>query len=130
MNMTTITIINFIQAPRSGVCPLLCSGQGDYINGECVCKPGWKGKECNIRYCQDSHDGDEVEDGDDDDDEVEDEDFYSSMFRYEECEVPDCSGHGHCQVSSIIIIIITNHHNPFIIIIILIITCRTGSASV
>ena len=50
MNMTTITIINFIQAPRSGVCPLLCSGQGDYINGECVCKPGWKGKECNIRF--------------------------------------------------------------------------------
>ena len=33
-----------------GVCPLLCSGQGDYINGECLCKPGWKGKECNIRY--------------------------------------------------------------------------------
>ena len=32
---------------------------------ECVCKPGWKGKECNIRY--------------------------------EECEVPDCSGHGHCE---------------------------------
>jgi hypothetical protein len=33
-----------------GVCPLLCSGKGEYKNGECDCKPGWKGKECSIRY--------------------------------------------------------------------------------
>ena len=26
--------------------------------------------------------------------------FYFAMFRYEECEVPDCSGHGHCQVAA------------------------------
>ena len=26
--------------------------------------------------------------------------FYVTMFRYEECEVPDCSGHGHCQVAA------------------------------
>ena len=34
----------------TGVCPLLCNGHGDYVNGECVCQPGWKGKECNLRY--------------------------------------------------------------------------------
>ncbi len=33
-----------------GACPLLCSGRGEYKNGECACKPGWKGKECSIRY--------------------------------------------------------------------------------
>ena len=26
--------------------------------------------------------------------------FYFAIFRYEECEVPDCSGHGHCQVAA------------------------------
>ena len=33
-----------------GVCPVLCSGRGEYKNGECKCQPGWKGKECHIRY--------------------------------------------------------------------------------
>jgi hypothetical protein len=33
-----------------GACPWLCSGRGEYKNGECACKPGWKGKECSIRY--------------------------------------------------------------------------------
>ena len=37
---------------------------GEYINGECQCNPGWKGKECSLRH--------------------------------DECEVPDCNGHGHC----------------------------------
>ena len=32
------------------MCPVLCSGQGDYSGGECVCRPGWKGKECNVRW--------------------------------------------------------------------------------
>ena len=30
-------------------CPVLCSGRGQYLNGECVCNSGWKGKECQIR---------------------------------------------------------------------------------
>jgi hypothetical protein len=34
----------------SGVCPVLCSQRGDYINGECQCNPGWKGKECSLRH--------------------------------------------------------------------------------
>jgi len=33
-----------------GVCPVLCSGRGDYLNGECQCNPGWKGKECSLRH--------------------------------------------------------------------------------
>ena len=39
--------INFI---FSGACPLLCGGHGDYINGECECHPGWKGRECSLRH--------------------------------------------------------------------------------
>lgn len=33
-----------------GVCPVLCSQKGEYINGECQCNPGWKGKECQLRH--------------------------------------------------------------------------------
>lgn len=33
-----------------GVCPVLCSQRGEYINGECQCNPGWKGKECSLRH--------------------------------------------------------------------------------
>lgn len=29
---------------------MLCSQRGDYINGECQCNPGWKGKECSLRH--------------------------------------------------------------------------------
>ncbi|KAL3212092.1 hypothetical protein MRX96_008338 [Rhipicephalus microplus] len=31
------------------VCPVLCSGRGQYTSGECVCQPGWKGRECQLR---------------------------------------------------------------------------------
>ncbi|GFV84113.1 teneurin-m [Trichonephila clavipes] len=31
------------------ICPVLCSNRGEYIGGECVCSPGWKGKECQLR---------------------------------------------------------------------------------
>lgn len=34
----------------AGVCPVLCSQRGEYINGECQCNPGWKGKECSLRH--------------------------------------------------------------------------------
>ena len=34
----------------TGSCPLLCGGHGDYVNGECDCQPGWKGKECSLRH--------------------------------------------------------------------------------
>lgn len=29
---------------------MLCSQRGEYINGECHCNPGWKGKECSLRH--------------------------------------------------------------------------------
>ncbi|KAG6798618.1 teneurin-m isoform X2 [Apis mellifera caucasica] len=44
--------------------PTILILEGEYINGECQCNPGWKGKECSLRH--------------------------------DECEVPDCNGHGHC----------------------------------
>ena len=30
----------------SGVCPVLCGGNGLYVRGLCQCFPGWKGSEC------------------------------------------------------------------------------------
>ena len=33
-----------------GVCPVLCNGHGDYIDGACSCHPGWKGRECGLRH--------------------------------------------------------------------------------
>ena len=41
----------FCESPFfTGICPVLCSGRGEYLNGECQCNPGWKGKECNLRH--------------------------------------------------------------------------------
>ena len=31
-----------------GMCPVLCSGNGDYEDGVCRCFPGWKGIECQL----------------------------------------------------------------------------------
>lgn len=31
------------------VCPVLCSGHGDYVGGECRCHPGYKGRECQLQ---------------------------------------------------------------------------------
>ena len=31
------------------MCPVLCSGNGDYEDGVCRCFPGWKGIECQLR---------------------------------------------------------------------------------
>ena len=33
-----------------GICPLLCSSNGDYEDGQCKCYPGWKGVECHLRH--------------------------------------------------------------------------------
>ncbi|KAL0972663.1 hypothetical protein UPYG_G00192600 [Umbra pygmaea] len=29
-------------------CPVLCSGNGQYLKGRCVCHSGWKGGECDV----------------------------------------------------------------------------------
>lgn len=31
-----------------GVCPVLCSGHGQYGGGICHCEEGWKGPECDV----------------------------------------------------------------------------------
>ena len=49
MNFTYTLIVSY-QFHFSGACPLLCGGHGDYINGECECHPGWKGRECSLRH--------------------------------------------------------------------------------
>lgn len=38
-----VNVFNF-----SGVCPVLCSGHGEYAGGKCHCSEGWKGAECDI----------------------------------------------------------------------------------
>ena len=38
----------FLLSP--GICPVLCSGNGDYDDGKCGCYPGWKGPECQLRH--------------------------------------------------------------------------------
>jgi hypothetical protein len=46
----TLELVGWGFAWFSGVCPVLCSQRGEYINGECQCNPGWKGKECSLRH--------------------------------------------------------------------------------
>ena len=41
-----------IHPSLSGVCPLLCNAHGSYVSGECICQPGWKGKECQLRHSE------------------------------------------------------------------------------
>ena len=78
------------------MCPLLCSGKGDYTNGECLCKPGWKGKECNIRYeeCEvpDCSGHGHCQDG-----KCDCMKGYKGEFcQDQDCPDPLCSGHGYC----------------------------------
>lgn len=42
--------LTFSSSGSTGVCPVLCSGRGDYINGQCQCNPGWKGRECSLKH--------------------------------------------------------------------------------
>lgn len=38
--------------PVADSCPVLCSGNGVYEKGRCVCLAGWKGAECNVEEAQ------------------------------------------------------------------------------
>lgn len=40
--------IKKVPVPRSDSCPVLCSGNGEYEKGHCVCRDGWKGAECDV----------------------------------------------------------------------------------
>lgn len=86
----------------TGVCPVLCSQRGEYINGECQCNPGWKGKECSLR-----HDECEVPDCNGHGHCVNGKCLcvrgYKGKFCGEvDCPHPTCSGHGFCIEGSCI----------------------------
>ncbi|KAE9412153.1 hypothetical protein Angca_009471, partial [Angiostrongylus cantonensis] len=36
------------------ICPVVCSGNGVFSGGACVCRPGFKGKECDVHahWCE------------------------------------------------------------------------------
>lgn len=36
----------------SAACPVLCSGNGQYLKGRCMCHSGWKGSECDVPTSQ------------------------------------------------------------------------------
>ncbi|CAG2169498.1 unnamed protein product, partial [Oppiella nova] len=78
------------------VCPVLCSGRGQYANGECQCTSRWKGKECQLR-----EDECEVNDCNGHGDCVDGNCHCFPGYKGKHCEDvdcldPDCSGHGHC----------------------------------
>lgn len=37
---------------NAAACPVLCSGNGQYDKGSCVCYSGWKGPECDVPVTQ------------------------------------------------------------------------------
>lgn len=39
-------------SPTPAACPVLCSGNGQYDKGSCVCYSGWKGPECDVPVTQ------------------------------------------------------------------------------
>ena len=49
-NVWSVCIPDPIPLFLSGICPVLCSGNGDYEEGACRCYPGWKGGECQLRH--------------------------------------------------------------------------------
>lgn len=37
-----------LSALFKAACPVLCSGNGQYLKGRCMCHSGWKGAECDV----------------------------------------------------------------------------------
>lgn len=37
-----------LSALFKAACPVLCSGNGQYLKGRCMCHSGWKGSECDV----------------------------------------------------------------------------------
>lgn len=105
-----------------GVCPVLCSQRGEYINGECQCNPGWKGKECSLRHdecevpdcnghghcvngkcaCVGGYKGKFCEEGKKEEERKKKIDIQDAMiitgmiYFLVDCPHPTCSGHGFC----------------------------------
>lgn len=47
-NHSFFSVCFFLQA----ACPVLCSGNGQYDKGSCICYSGWKGPECDVPISQ------------------------------------------------------------------------------
>jgi hypothetical protein len=45
----TCLVLYIYKSVVVGTCPVLCSNNGEYVEGACRCFPGWKGAECSIR---------------------------------------------------------------------------------
>lgn len=46
-----LSAVLFCLSPRHcfpASCPVLCSGNGQYMKGRCLCHSGWKGAECDV----------------------------------------------------------------------------------
>ncbi|KAJ7422847.1 hypothetical protein WISP_36392 [Willisornis vidua] len=37
-----------LSCQKASSCPVLCSGNGQYMKGRCLCHSGWKGAECDV----------------------------------------------------------------------------------
>lgn len=42
----------YLPSVSPAACPVLCSGNGQYDKGSCVCYSGWKGPECDVPITQ------------------------------------------------------------------------------
>lgn len=88
--------MNFQTFFCADVCPVLCSQRGDYINGECQCNPGWKGKDCSLRHdeCQvaDCNGHGQCSNGQC----VCVRGFKGKFCEELDCPHPTCNGHGIC----------------------------------
>lgn len=54
MKKKTSDIIPFLSVCffLPAACPVLCSGNGQYDKGSCICYSGWKGPECDVPISQ------------------------------------------------------------------------------
>ncbi len=113
-----------IHSYLAGICPILCSGNGDYEDGQCRCYPGWKGVECQLRHdecevadcsghgkcvngrclCARGFTGDECQES-----KFGQKHFLLGVEKYSinnlllfaaDCPDPKCSGHGFCVEGS------------------------------
>ncbi|RUS82250.1 hypothetical protein EGW08_009988 [Elysia chlorotica] len=82
--------------PNFYVCPLLCSGNGEYLRGQCQCNHGWKGVECNMREHEcavpNCNDRGRCINGQC----VCFQGFQGPHCGIVDCLVPNCSGNGQC----------------------------------
>lgn len=50
--METVAVDPSVMCHFTAACPVLCSGNGQYSKGRCLCFSGWKGTECDVPTTQ------------------------------------------------------------------------------